>query len=288
MSVKCMAWVLEHSESRLSDRLVLLALAEYAHDDGSMAFPAVETLARKARVGETTCRKSLRSLEADGEIEPMGKTKFGTVIYRLLMGQPSTSNEVDDPTREGAADFAGGAESTGGQNLPKGGQDLPKGGQDLPPNRQEPSIPVKGGSAGASGRVEVPSLKVGRGKVKEEWWDLTARVLTEYNRQAGMNLRLLTSAGKPSEAAKRIYLRIRDYPDISFDEHADIIQRTLASRWWGSGAPTIGVVYGPNVFEDNIARPGDSVGDKRADKKDRDQRRLAAMHRLVQGGQDAA
>ena len=116
---------------------------------------------------------------------------------------------------------------------------------------------------------------------------MTSRVLAEYNRQAGANLRLMTSAGKPSEAAKRIYLRIRDYPDITFDEYADIIRRTLASRWWGSGSPSIGVVFGPNVFEDNIARSDAPQTDKRLDKKQRDERRLAAIHRLA-GGQDAA
>jgi hypothetical protein len=109
-------------------------------------------------------------------------------------------------------------------------------------------------------------------------WHLTTEVLAEYNRQTGSKLRAMTSAGKPSEASKRIYMRIKDYPDITFDEFADIIERTLASRWWGKdSAPTIGVVFGPNVFEDNITRkPGG-----KNDKQGRDKKRLAAMARLM-------
>lgn len=265
-----MAWVLEFSESRLSDRLVLLALAEYAHDDGTMAFPSVETLAYKARVNERTCRRSLRNLEESGEIEPMGTTKYGTVIYRVLM-----------PSVEGGQ-IARGGRLPGGHPVPEGGANTTEGGTDCPPTRKEPSLNPQGGNAGAGARETVSKPKIKGKPVKDEYWSLTEKVLAEFNEQTGSKLRPLTSAGKPSQAATRIYCRVAEYPDIELDEHADIIRRTLESRWWGDGDAGIGVVYGPNVFEDNIARKPSSNGSSKAD---RDKRRIEAMMRISGGGQ---
>jgi hypothetical protein len=99
-------------------------------------------------------------------------------------------------------------------------------------------------------------VKIGGRPVDVERWQRTAAILAEFNDLADRSLRLLTSAGEPSEAAKRIYGRVCCYPDITLAKHEDIIRRTLASRWWGDGPPTIGVVFGPNVFEENITRPG--------------------------------
>lgn len=264
MSIKCVGWVLEHSETRLSDRLVLLALADYAHDDGGMAFPAVGTLAHKARVSKTGCRKCLRRLEEAGEIMATGITRHGTVIYSILMGRETLR---------------------GGETLP-GGRETLLGGEVNSTAKPlvEPSVTVKGENAGEREREIEPLVKVGGRTTNKELWALTAGVLGEYNRLAGSKLRLLTSAGKPSQAATRIYSRVVDYPDITLDEHADIIERTLASRWWGNTSPSIGVVYGPKVFEDNIARPGISgTVSARAGKQDRDKKRLGALARIMDG-----
>lgn len=107
-------------------------------------------------------------------------------------------------------------------------------------------------------------LKVSGRPVNAVRWALTEQVLSAYNERAGQKKRLLTSAGQPSEAAKRIYSRVSAYPDLTFEKHDAIIERTLASKWWwrgreSGGPPTIGVVYGPDVFEENITRPGVEV-----------------------------
>lgn len=108
-------------------------------------------------------------------------------------------------------------------------------------------------------REEAPLPKISGKPVNRESWTLTALILAEFNRQTERDLRLLTSAGEASEAAKRIYGRVRKYPDLTLDDHERIIANTLASRWWDpkgaeNGKPQVGVVYGPNVFEDNISR----------------------------------
>jgi hypothetical protein len=86
VSVKVLSWVYENSEARLGDRLVLLALADHAHDDGSGAYAKVETYAHKARLSERQARRALRNLEASGEIVVEGKHTSGTTIYRVVMG----------------------------------------------------------------------------------------------------------------------------------------------------------------------------------------------------------
>lgn len=113
-------------------------------------------------------------------------------------------------------------------------------------------------SAGAGEREK--KLRISGKPVKAEAWALTSQVLDLYNASAGSKLRLLTSAGSPSEAAKRIYGRVVLYPDLTREKYAGIIARTLASKWWGDGAPSIGVVFGPKVFEENITRPGTPAG----------------------------
>lgn len=107
MSLPVMVWVLRNSEERLGRRLVLLALAEFAHDDGTKAFPALATIAARARLSESQTRSCLRELEEAGSIEHTGDTSKGVRIYSVLM----TPSE-------------GGPESGGGRNTAVGGPDL--------------------------------------------------------------------------------------------------------------------------------------------------------------------
>lgn len=88
MSLRAMLAVFDRSECTLAARLVLLALADNAHDDGSQAHPAVSTLARKARCDERTVQRSLRALEASCEIVATGRTARGVTIYHLAIVTP--------------------------------------------------------------------------------------------------------------------------------------------------------------------------------------------------------
>lgn len=96
MSVHCMSWVLKHSEATLGARLVLLVLADHAKDDGTAAWPAVATVAHEARVSPQAARAALRRLEAAGMIEATGKSKKGTTVYRVLMGEQVTRALPDE------------------------------------------------------------------------------------------------------------------------------------------------------------------------------------------------
>ncbi len=58
-----MAWVFAESEVTGNDRLVLLAIADEADDDGTKAFPSIDRLAEKCRVPSRTVRRCLVRLE---------------------------------------------------------------------------------------------------------------------------------------------------------------------------------------------------------------------------------
>lgn len=69
MSLKAILWALH--DAPVDDpqaTLILVSLAENAHDSGRAAWPAVSTIARKARCSERTVHRRLRELEADGLI----------------------------------------------------------------------------------------------------------------------------------------------------------------------------------------------------------------------------
>jgi hypothetical protein len=107
LSVHVTSWVLEHSEARLGDRLVLLVLADHAHEDGTGAWASQQTIAREARMSERAVRYSLKRLERAGAIVRDGFTRHGTVIYSIPLA--------------GTADIAGPGNSRQGgrQNPPR-------------------------------------------------------------------------------------------------------------------------------------------------------------------------
>ena len=68
MSARCSGNVWKYSQHKGSDLLVLLAIADFAKDDGSGAWPSVALLAEKTRLSERSVQYILRKLEASGEI----------------------------------------------------------------------------------------------------------------------------------------------------------------------------------------------------------------------------
>jgi hypothetical protein len=68
MSFKVVEWVLDHSESEGSVRLVMLALAENADQDTGECYPSLATVARRTRLSERRARSSIRAAEEAGEL----------------------------------------------------------------------------------------------------------------------------------------------------------------------------------------------------------------------------
>jgi hypothetical protein len=59
MSWQATVWVLEHSESRLGDRCVLLSIANHCNREGSDSHPSLGTIAHEARVSVRNAQRSV-------------------------------------------------------------------------------------------------------------------------------------------------------------------------------------------------------------------------------------
>jgi hypothetical protein len=75
VKVQSLAW--ERAQLPPSEKLVLLALADHAHDDGTSAKPGVAYLAWKTDLSERTVQRSLKYLEDVGLIAPTAHEKGG-------------------------------------------------------------------------------------------------------------------------------------------------------------------------------------------------------------------
>lgn len=90
MSVKVTTWVWEHSASRGPARLVLLAIADNAHDDGAQAWPSITTLVRKTGLAERTVQAAIKTLAKLGELDVEHNAGPRCVnLYRVLMTTPA-------------------------------------------------------------------------------------------------------------------------------------------------------------------------------------------------------
>jgi hypothetical protein len=67
MAIKYSSKIWRETNQQGTRRLVLLALADYANDQG-MAWPSIASLAQKCRLSERQTQRILRILEKDGEI----------------------------------------------------------------------------------------------------------------------------------------------------------------------------------------------------------------------------
>lgn len=91
MSIQAVAWVLEHSQATLADRLVLIAIANHVHPGGTHSWPGVDRIAAEARVDRATVYRSLARLVALGELEvARGGGRGNTNAYTLKGLQPAT------------------------------------------------------------------------------------------------------------------------------------------------------------------------------------------------------
>ena len=83
MSIKRQAEVWRHSNEKGSALLLLLAIADFADDEG-VAFPSVKTLSQKIRMSQRNTRYRLKRLEKSGELTiQTGAGPRGCNLFRL-------------------------------------------------------------------------------------------------------------------------------------------------------------------------------------------------------------
>lgn len=81
-----MQWVWDHSQSQNAARLVLLAIADNASDDGGNAYPSNATLQRKANLSERGVRAAVARLIEIGELRAdINGGRSGTNMYQVIM-----------------------------------------------------------------------------------------------------------------------------------------------------------------------------------------------------------
>jgi hypothetical protein len=96
LSVKVMTWVWEHSRSKLSARLVLLAIADHANGDGVDAFPSTAQLMHKTGLSERGVQVAVAELVKLGELHvAAGGGRGRTNRYRVLMVNPAEDAPFD-------------------------------------------------------------------------------------------------------------------------------------------------------------------------------------------------
>lgn len=80
---------------------VLLALADYANDDGGGVYPAIETIAAKCRLSRSTAIRALKGLAADGWIERQrhGQSSNSYVIHVDKLTPQSVNMTLYDETQ---------------------------------------------------------------------------------------------------------------------------------------------------------------------------------------------
>ena len=84
MSVEVMSMVFKRYPTGGGERLLALALADHASDDGTRIFPSVSLLADKTVQSERTVQRQLRKMEAIGwliKVADGGRGRFDTAEY---------------------------------------------------------------------------------------------------------------------------------------------------------------------------------------------------------------
>lgn len=130
MSLRATTLVWERANAKGGALLLMLAIADYAKDDGRFAFPSNKKLAEKTRLTVRAIQFVLRQLEADGELveEQVGKLRYLHLrcVYdwdqlqaeraaKSLQDEnfsrgltPEGSNDSANISRESTSDFRGG------------------------------------------------------------------------------------------------------------------------------------------------------------------------------------
>jgi hypothetical protein len=231
---------------------------------GDGAYPGQEALATLMGVSPRSVRQYLRELEGQMLVRTQRRGSTSNLYVLLALGlrakriaEGATGSVLPIDDRKPASDQTGSL---------------------LPTKKTQGKKTQQGESAHA----RELAVKFNGKPVDAERWALTQQILTEFNSQAGKKLRLTSADGSMSEASKRIYGRVVKYRDLTLGDFADIIRRTLASRWWGGGEVTAGVVFGPAVFEDNITRQGIARGTKDSERRERAAKDREAIQRILE------
>lgn len=109
MSIKVMNAVWAYADCKGSELLILLALADFADDNGENIYPSMQTLAHKSRMSDKQARRVVQNLVKLGLIEIVeaggwqrGRNRSNS--YRILLeniGTPKLGVPLSHPGEDG-------------------------------------------------------------------------------------------------------------------------------------------------------------------------------------------
>ena len=83
-----------NTDMKPGQRFVMLALVDYADDNGRNIYPSIETLSKKTGYSERNVQRILKSLEDDGLIIITGRSKYGTI--RIMLNLPAIQGRMPE------------------------------------------------------------------------------------------------------------------------------------------------------------------------------------------------
>lgn len=236
MSIRVMSQVWEHSRQQGSALLVLLAIADFADDDG-WAYPSIERLAEKARMSTRNVRYVLRDLEASGELMiEAGGGRHQTNRYRVLVAPPADGETRQDDSGKAiqGMDFS---ETQRRETLQDPAETLQSSAETLQPVAAEPSRPVKTRHREPSHTAAAPSAPRARDPlfeaVVEVCYGTDHQSITRTERsRVNRALRELREVGATPED---VYARAVEYRARSPDY--PLTPQTLTKMWTDLAIP---------------------------------------------------
>jgi pyocin large subunit-like protein len=99
MSVRVMAAVFAARIGDAPSKAVLLAMADYAADDGSSIHPSVETLTEKTELSRRTVQRALADLKKQGLIHEVSRRADAACHYRIDLWEVEVRRYPERPKK---------------------------------------------------------------------------------------------------------------------------------------------------------------------------------------------
>lgn len=238
MSFKAVDAVFEHSKTEGSVRLVLVVIADAANHEGGHAYPAIDTIARRARVCRRTVFRAIETAQEMGELVVESRAgRNGTNVYSVAPLLTRTGDGEMSPWRDVTGD-------TGViQVVPS-----------VSPKREEQN------RSSSSGNANVPA--------RED--SIAPEVLRYFGLKSG-------TISADDKMVELVEARIAENPELALDDHKRIIDVAFADPWWAEANPTPFVVYGKaSIFATRRGKAnGGPHGLHPADRRDKELAELA-------------
>lgn len=109
MSINLMSAVFAAIELTSTEKLILLAMTDFANDDGLSVYPSIETLSKKTALAERTIQRVIQGLQERGIVEVViqGNGRYHTNEYRIYKGKLKIE-KGDTETRKGDRQYTKG------------------------------------------------------------------------------------------------------------------------------------------------------------------------------------